>query len=141
MDVQALLKRVAEQRETWVDLGEGKRLKFTRPPEVEMPQFIRGITVEHVVKYARGWDGFSEADFVGAALGSSDPLEFNAELWETYIKDNTKHLKAIVTAMRDAVTVFLEQRGAITKNSPPSSTQPAPSSRATDGQQQTNATS
>ena len=116
----ALLQRLVDQRRHWVDLGGGKRLQYLRPPEVELPQFIGGVKVEHVIQYACGWDGFTEADLLGAAVGSSDPAPFGTDLWAEWVRDNTDVLPGIAQHMADTASAFLARRAETAKNSRPS---------------------
>lgn len=126
MDVQALLAKMAEQRAHWVDLpGTGtppKRLQFHRPPEVELPALLGGVRIEHVVQYACGWAGFTEACLLGPSVGSSDVVPFNRDLWAAWVRDHANAVPAVAKAMADAVTQHLEAREGIAKNSTPSST-------------------
>ena len=126
MDVQALLAKMAEQRAHWVELpGTGtppKRLQFHRPPEVELPNLMGGVRIDHLVQYACGWAGFTEADLLGAAVGGSDAVPFHRDLWAAWVRDHSAVLPAVSQALADAITKHLESREGIAKNSTPSST-------------------
>ena len=89
MTPEQLLERMAEQRAHWASLPGGKRVRFHRPPEVEMPQLVGGITVDHLVQYACGWEGFTEATLLGASVGSADAVPFSRDLWAAWVRDNT----------------------------------------------------
>lgn len=115
-DVQALLARMAAQREAWADLGGGKRLKYHRPPEVELPRLAAGVGLDQVVQYACGWEGFTEADLLGAAVGSSDAVPFDAQLWRAYVQDHAQALQAAAQAMADTVTQYLQGKADTAKN-------------------------
>ena len=121
-DVQALLARMATQREAWADLGGGRRLQYRRPPEVELPRLIAGVGLEQVVQYACGWDGFTEAGLLGAGIGSSDAVPFHRDLWAAYVADHAEELQTASTAMAQTVTVYLQRKADVAKNSPASST-------------------
>lgn len=122
MDVAALLARMAEQRAHWVDLGNGLRLRYHRPPEVDMAGFTGGVKLEHAVRYACGWEGFTEAVLLGPAVGSSDPVPFAPELWEAWLRDNFQHVPTVTKAIAESIVVHLAARGDVAKNSQPSST-------------------
>lgn len=115
MDVKTLLARAAAQREHWADLGNGKRLRFLRPVEVEMPALLNGVTVEHVIGCANGWEGFTEADLLGAAVGASDPLPFHVDLWSAVVRDNAAYVAAVSQAIADAVTEYLKRKAGTEK--------------------------
>jgi len=126
MDVQALLAKMAEQRAHWVDLpGTGTpplRLQFHRPPEVELPALAHGVRVDHVIQYACGWAGFTEAALLGPAVGSADAVPFSRDVWAAWVRDHADAVPAVAKALADVVTRHLEQREAVAKNSTPSLT-------------------
>jgi hypothetical protein len=128
VDVQALLAKMAEQRAHWVDLpgtGTGTpplRLQFHRPPEVELPQLAHGVMLDHLVQYACGWAGFTEAVLLGPAVGSADAVPFSRELWAAWLRDHSDAVPVVADALAKVVTKHLEQREAVAKNLPPSLT-------------------
>jgi len=117
---------MAEQRAHWVDLpGTGTpplRLQFHRPPEVELPQLVRGVQLDHVIQYACGWAGFTEAVLLGPAVGSADAVPFNRELWAAWVRDHAEAVPAVAQALAQVVTQHLEQRETVAKNFTPSLT-------------------
>lgn len=123
MDAAALIAKMEAQRSSWVDLGEGRRVRIVRPKVLEMPDLASGIRVEHAVRFATGWDGFTEATLLGAAHGSGDTLvPFDRAVWEAYIGDNVEEAKLVVDALAERVAEYLRRREETSKNSPPSST-------------------
>lgn len=122
MDVPALLARMAAQREAWVDLPGGQRVQYRRPAEVDLPRLAGGVTPDVVCDCVCGWDKFTEADLLGAAVGSSDPVPFDGRLWAAYVRDKSDVMQTVAKAIAATVTDFLLKRQADAKNSPPSST-------------------
>lgn len=103
-----LITRLREQRMKWVDLaGEpGKRVRIIRPTESELAQhfFKDGrlvVGIEEVKRFVVEWDGFTEADFLGAAVGSSDPLPFDAALWAEVVADHVKWVQQLAQDLLD----------------------------------------
>lgn len=121
-EVQALLARMAAQREAWADLGGGKKPQYRRPPEVELPRLMGGVGLEHVTQYACGWEGFTEADLLGAGIGGSDAVPFHRDLWAAYAADHAEDVAAVSQAMAQTVTVYLQRKADVAKNSQASST-------------------
>lgn len=130
MDEAALLARLDEQRKHWATLPDGKRVQFRRPLETELPRFTGGVTVEHLCDYACGWEGFTEADLLGAAIGSDDKVEFSTALWSRLVRDRVEYVAPVATAMVECITAHLASKKAIAKNLRPSSTPRASSTRA-----------
>lgn len=122
MDARALLARMAEQRAVWCDLGGGLRVQYRRPPEVELPRLAGGVRLEHAETYACGWEGFTEATLLGPAVGASDAVAFDRELWAAWLRDNAHAVGVVCEHMAGTVSAYLAQREAAAKNSPPSST-------------------
>jgi hypothetical protein len=116
MDVQALLARMAAQRETWATLPDGKRVQLRRPPETELPEMMGGVGLQHVTDCACGWEGFTEADLLGAGIGGSDAVPFHRDLWAAYVADNAQALQAAAAALAECVTQYLTRKGSTAKN-------------------------
>lgn len=121
MDAATLIAKALEQRESWVDLGGGKRAKIRRPPVAEMFQFGRVTSTEAWLRLVVGWDGFTEADVLGAAVGSDSAVPFDVELWVVLALDQVEWIGKVSEAVADAIKGYLEKTGDVGKNSLPSS--------------------
>lgn len=131
MDAAALIARLEEQRSHWADLPGGLRVRLRRPDEVDLGRFIGGIGIDAVCQYANDWEGFTEATFLGASIGASDPQPFDRDLWSSYVRDNIDAATACVKKLKEVITEHISQRDAAVKNSGPSSTpRPASNGRA-----------
>ena len=115
MDAKAILARMAEQRKHWVDLPGGKRLQFFRPQEFEFLHLVGGVRIEHVERYACGWEGFTSADLLGPD-GGSDAVDFTPELWAAVLRDRTEYLVPAAQELSAVVTAYLAKRDAAAKN-------------------------
>lgn len=111
-----LLALIRQQRQQWLELQPGLRVRFSRPPEADMGALAAGVTVEHVCRYVDGWEGFTEATLLGAAVGSSDPLDFSAALWAEYVRDRARYIAVVAEAIAAAVQAHLAQSEAAAKN-------------------------
>lgn len=116
MDVAALIARMDEQRARWVDLPSGKRVRIRRPLETEFIRFRAGAGVEHVCEFACDWEGFTEADLLGAAVGASDEQAFAPELWSRVVRDRVDYVQPVAKALVDAITEHLAAKDAVAKN-------------------------
>ena len=115
-DLASLIARMDAQRTRWAVLPDGRRVQFRRPLETEFGKFRSGVSVDHLVEYACGWEGFTEADLLGAAIGSSDPVAFAPELWGRLVRDRLDYVAPVAQAIVDAVTQHLASRDAAAKN-------------------------
>lgn len=115
MDVALMLARMQGQREFDVELPNGRTVRMRRPPEVELPQMIGGVRLQHVVDAAVGWN-FTEADLLGAAIGAEDEVPFDRALWREYVADNAPALEASSRRLAEAVSDYLKRKGETAKN-------------------------
>lgn len=129
MTPEAILKTMRAQRAVWMDLEPGKRVQVIRPREAELIEHFllqRGghtAELQRVQQFVVGWEGFTEADFLGAA-GASDPLPFNAELWAEWISDHLALVPKVAQKLVEIIEAHAATKEEAAKNSQPSSTPP-----------------
>ena len=122
----SLIAKLRAQRQSWVDIAPGLRVQIIRPPETEITAFLKApdptggwivaADVTHVTRYVTGWDGFTEATLLGAAVGASDPLAFDAALWAELVADHAQWCHAVGDALIAAIVKHSEQKAQATKN-------------------------
>lgn len=132
MDARALLAALKRRRENSVEVAPGKKVSFTRPPESEMGDMLISkpgektgvwvITIDHVKKYATGWSGITEADILGAAVGASDEVAFDSDLWAEMVGDNIEWVTKVANGILKSIVDHLAAQDAAAKNSEPAST-------------------
>jgi hypothetical protein len=122
MDAQALIKKLHKQRERRVELSEGVSVIVRRPPEADIPSLRFGVTLDHLRRYVVGWEGFTEATVLGAAIGANEPVEFDAELWAEIVADRQDWILKVSNELIGAMNAHYEQKLAAAKNSEPTST-------------------
>ena len=127
----ALLARIRKRREHTVDLGEGKKISFLRPPEIDFPNFLVGedgkrnwvVKPDDTRKYVCGWSGFTEADLIGdPSIASSDPVDFDADIWAEVCADRLEWQQKLGRAILDSVLDHINKRADVEKNSSSDST-------------------
>lgn len=143
-EIKALLQK---KRAKWVEVGQAgerkQRVRFMRPPESDFHTLLTNVDqdagkavwnveLSHVRKYTDDWEGFTEADLVGSAVGASDAVPFSHELFDFWIEDNVEAQRKIGNAILRATIDYITDREATAKNSPPGST-PGPESSTTAG--------
>lgn len=127
MATSALVLALRRQRENTTDLGEGKRVTFLRPPETEMTKMLHGdgdtrtwvVGIAEVRQCVVDWGGFTEADIKGAAVGSSDPLPFDSELWGEMVSDRIEWMRKVADDILKSVVKHINKQDATAKNSEP----------------------
>jgi len=128
MDRRALLAALKRRREKSVDLGGGKKVFFMRPAESDMPRLLKGdedakrweVTLADVRTYVCGWEGFTEADILGATVGASDvKVDFDAELWSEVVSDDLEMINTVAEAILKSVVDFISEKAEVEKNSAP----------------------
>lgn len=116
MDDSALIAKMDAARARWVDLPGGKRVQFRRPLETDMGGFVGGVTVEHVCAHVCGWEGFTEADLLGAGIGASDAVRFTPALWARVVRDRIAYVQPVASAIAQAIQEHLVAMEAVAKN-------------------------
>lgn len=119
-----LIDQVRAQRQQWLDVAPGKRLQIIRPAESQFGEIIRrvkgkaeiSIELPHVCKFVTGWEGFTEADFLGETVGASDPLPFDPELWAEVVADRGDLIKLVSAALIESVVKHFEKKAEAEKN-------------------------
>ena len=125
MDALTLVQRLLQSRESWVELGDGLRVKVRRPAEGELHGYVKGRhEVDTHLRCVVGWEGFSEATLLGADVGSSDPLPFDLDVWLQAARDRAEWITVVAEGIGQAIEAHGASREAIAKNSTPSSTLP-----------------
>lgn len=127
MEPKALLAKVRARREKKVDLDETHKVTFLRPPETEMSELLSvdgdqrtwSVDVSHVKRFVVGWEGFTEEDALGKGVGSTDPLEFSAELWAEMVGDRAEWSSKVAAAILKAVVSHVNGKAEAEKNSVP----------------------
>jgi hypothetical protein len=133
---QQLLAQMETQRKRWVPVAEGKRIQILLPTELAvLTHFVKpadtpggkaefSCDVAEVKQYACGWDGITEADLLGAAVGSQDAVAFAPALWAVLVEDRVEWIKPVARALLDGIVERQNQRATDAKNSAPSLTSP-----------------
>lgn len=126
MDAKILLETMRNQRKRWVQIRDGKEVQILLPTEYEvLRHFVEPgepgklnlkADYEEVKTFVVGWKGFTEADFLTAAVGSSDPIAFDADLWAAYVADNLECVRKVAQALLEGIGQRTLSREADAKN-------------------------
>ncbi len=111
-----LLARLRAQREFKVEVEPKKCLLVRRPLEWEFAQFSNGVAPEKMMPFIVGWEGFTEADLLGANLASPDPAEFSPELIAELLGDRVRWFETVANALVNAMTDHIKKRAELSKN-------------------------
>ena len=108
-----LVRQLLAKRESWLDLGSGKRVLVRRPAEMQMVRFRSGFTTEHATDCVVGWEGFTALD----AGGDSDAvLPYDSALWAAMVEDNVAWFDAVASRVIELVEQHLAAKGAASGN-------------------------
>lgn len=127
-NVLALLQK---RRERWVDLEDGRRIKFLRPPETDYGKLLKpeladptkvtwSVDIDDVQRYVCDWEGFSEASLLGPEVGATDIMvPFDKAIFAEIISDDIVWVQKVATAILDSVVENVNRRADEAKNSSP----------------------
>ena len=113
-----LTRRMEREREFWVDVAPGKRIKFLRPLLDEARYAVTGI--KECCEYVRGWEGIVESDLL--TTGGTAEVEFDAAIASTLLRDHMGWAKKVAIGMASSLKERHKQTEAAEKNSVTSST-------------------
>ena len=116
MDNAAIVAQALAQRERWVELEPGLRVRVRRPFETVFWRYAKGVSVDDAIACVVGWEGFSEATVLGAAIGSSDPLPFAPEVWDVLARDRFAWVQKVADAVAEAVRAHIAAAAETAKN-------------------------
>lgn len=125
MDAKQLLEAMRTQRKRWVDVAPGKKVQILLPTELEVVRhFIKtedgkpafSADVDQVKRFTCGWEGFTEADLLGAGVGASDSVAFAPELWDVLIEEHLNWVRVVARALLEGIVQRQSQREADAKN-------------------------
>jgi hypothetical protein len=102
MDSAELARRMEREREFWVIVAPGKRIKFLRPLMDEARTFGLDFSIGVVCKFVRGWDGITEGDLL--SNGGAEPVEFDVGLATSLLRDHLGWAKASAEALGNELT-------------------------------------
>jgi hypothetical protein len=116
MTPEQLIAKLLAQRESWVEVQPGRRVKVRRPDESQMADFRAGMSVDLMLRHVVGWEGFTEADILGASLGASDPVAFDPALFATIARDHMDWFEPISVELATRIAEHWRAREATEKN-------------------------
>ncbi len=116
MSPEQLIAKLLAQRESWVEVEPGRRIKVRRPDESEMVDFRGGMSVDLMLRHVVGWEGFTEADILGASVGASDPVAFDAALFATIARDHMAWFEPISIEIATRIAEHWRAKEATAKN-------------------------
>jgi hypothetical protein len=111
-----LLQKRLAFREEWVDLGDGKRVRFRRPLMAGTLALQRKPALDSVVENVVDWEGFTEADVLPS--GGEDAVPYDADLFRDVVADRLDWILKIDRAIGDAITAYATKLKDSLGNSP-----------------------
>lgn len=111
-----LVAQILAQRESRLELQPGKSVVVRRPSEYEMVAPKSGTSLDFILRYVVGWDGYTEADLLGQAVGSDQPVGWDPAVFAVYLTDRMADIRAIDTHLGGLITAYAKQRESVAKN-------------------------
>jgi hypothetical protein len=115
--MSALLKKMREQRMFWIDVDDTHKLQILPPTELQVV-LASGAVVDpqNFAALVQDWKGYSEADFLGAGVASSDPIALDREALNEWFALHTDMLANCLKAINDEFEARREKRQESEKN-------------------------
>lgn len=116
MNADQLLALRLAQRTVRCEVEPGKVLLIRRPLDHQLRALAGGLTAELLAQHVVGWQGITEADLLGAAVGAEDEAEFSPALLSDVLGERGEWASKGAHALVEAITQYLQQREATAKN-------------------------
>jgi hypothetical protein len=123
-DPSETVRRMLTQRRRWHELDDPPRraLLLQRPGALRLMRMRAGGldaegAVREVSEAVVDWRGFTEADLLGQAIGSSDAHPFSREVFECWIEDNVDSLEQAAVEYFELIRAYVDSKGGAEKNS------------------------
>jgi hypothetical protein len=113
---EQLVKQLRAQRESWVTVAEGVRIKIRRPSETQMAQLMSAKPLDVACNHCVDWDGVTQALLLGDSVGSSDPVPFTPELWAEVVGDRVEWVTLLAEHVHQTALRYLQQKQAALGN-------------------------
>lgn len=128
MTPDVLLTKMRKQRRRQVPIDDAKSITIERPTKIEIfrswvsfetvtdkETATLNIDTDRVHLCVVAWDGFTEADLIGAE-GSADTLvPFDVELVREYLACHPDKMATVVEALRDSIFSMFSDEAATEK--------------------------
>jgi len=111
-----LIAKLLAQRESRFEVMPGRWITIRRPGEVEMAVLRGGLSIDKLKAFVVGWEAFTEADLLGAAVGSSSAVPFDAEVFGTWIVDRAEEFSKAADELMRLVSDHLKAKAEAAKN-------------------------
>ena len=118
MDAAELDRKMLAEREFWVEVAPGKRMKLRRPLMDEYGAYATDSSPKHMAECLRDWDGIVEADLV--AGGSEQPVDYSVATAGLAMRDNIDWFKAVAKGIFEAMNARALATSIAVKNLQPS---------------------
>ena len=116
-----LLARRRESRRSWLDLGEGRRLRLEAMSPGDYRRFWGAAPTDPIdaliAKVVIGWEGFVEADI--DPNGSDQPMPFTVALLQAWCDDRQDMLLTVYEACSAACNASAAKLAQITEKLAP----------------------
>ena len=106
--VDALVAQLQAQRLQWVDVAPGVRMRIDTPSQFRAARIAMGLrardgdaVVAELVPLMREWEGITGAFLLGPAVGSADPVPFDARLLAMLCADRPEWVGKLGAAALD----------------------------------------
>lgn len=116
--MDAIVAKMRSARRLTVEVAPGRRVHLLRPREEQILAIWKAgvVTPDDVCAAAEGWEGFTEADLLGPALGSDAVVAFLPETFSEWARDRMDAMTQMAAAIGEAISAHFARRAAAEKN-------------------------
>jgi len=101
--MSVLANKIRKARESQVQAG-GFTFTIRRPTDVDMLEFNKIKTTEHLIRFVVGWDGVKEIDLIPG--GDGHPAPFDSDACSEWLSDRSDLMIPVVNAIVEAYQAY-----------------------------------
>jgi hypothetical protein len=119
--MKTLVQRMREQRMIWVEFDSAHKVRVLPPTDLQVMESVgndkRIIDLDNIATLVHEWKGFTEEDFLGKGVGSSDELPLDRDALNELLANNVDWAGKVVEAIQKELLKRTEKRQDSEKNS------------------------
>jgi hypothetical protein len=112
--MKSLTDRMREQRMVWVELDSTHSVRILPPTDLQVMESIseggKVFNPSNIGAMVHDWKGFSEEDFLGKGIGSTDPIPLDREALNELLANNVDWVQTVILKLNEALTARGEAR-------------------------------
>ena len=105
--MKSLVERMREQRMIWVELDSTHKVRVLPPTDLQVMKAMTDggqvIDANDIASYVHDWSGFTEEDFLGKGIGSTDAMPLDRAALNELLSNDVDWVSKLIGELQDAL--------------------------------------